>query len=277
MPISRPGLGARSAAVLFFLGSVAQAHWPAPVPTSAGDLTPPQIRILQSNPATAHGFIFVGPKYTTATSGVQGPEIIDDKGRVVWFHALPGADQAADFHVQRYRGEPVLTWSQGQGLGGVPTTPTIDYIVDQSYRVIAEVRAGNGLNADLHEFKLTSENTALITIYNPVSYDLSPFGGPKNGTVVDGVVQEIDVATGRVLLEWHSLDHVAIGESHVPVPTDTTDDPYDYFHVNAVSVDTDGNLLVSARHTWAIYKIGRRNGAVLFRLGGTKSDFKLGE
>ena len=50
-------------------------------------------------------------------------------------------------------------------------------------------------------------------------YDLSPVGGPGDGQVFDGVVEEIDVATGGVLFEWHSLDHVPLTESHAPVPT----------------------------------------------------------
>jgi hypothetical protein len=129
---------------------------------------------LHSEPATARGYVFVAPKAGPAVTTPQGPEIVDDQGRPVWFHALPPGDQAADFRVQHYRGEPVLTWTQGQGLGGVPITPTVDYIVDRSYRVIATVRAGNGLNADQHEFKLTRHGTALIVVYNPIQPDTRP-------------------------------------------------------------------------------------------------------
>jgi hypothetical protein len=74
-----------------------------------------------------------------------------------------------------------------------------------------------------------------------------------------------------VLFEWHSLDHVALDESYAPVES-----PYDYFHINAVNLDSDGNLLVSGRHTWTVYKIDRLTGAILWRLGGKKSDFQLG-
>jgi hypothetical protein len=238
------------------------------------EVTPPAITVLQSTPRTAAGYVFVAPKIASTTAP-QGPEIIDDQGRPVWFKPLTNGDQAADFRVQRYRGEPVLTWSEGQGLGGVQTTPTVDYVLDASYRVVATVRAGNGYNADSHEFRLTPYGTALITVYNPVPYDLSPYGGPKDGTVVDGIAQEIDVATGRVVFEWHSLDHVGIDESHGTVPTTNT--PYDYFHINAVNLDHDGNLLVSSRAAWTIYKLDHRTGEILWRLGGNKSDFALGD
>ena len=121
---------------------------------------------------------------------------------------------------------------------------------------------------------MTPQGTALITIYHGVPYDLSSVGGPKDGTVVDGIVQEIDVATGRVLFEWHSLDHVPLDESYLPVNWDP--DSYDYFHINAVNLDDDGNLLISGRHTWTIYKVDRQNGGILWRLGGKRSDFALG-
>ena len=55
------------------------------------------------------------------------------------------------------------------------------------------MRAGNGLQADLHEFQLTPQGTALITAYDPIHCNLSAVGGPADGAVTDGVLQEIDV------------------------------------------------------------------------------------
>ena len=69
----------------------------------------------------------------------------------------------------------------------------------------------------------------------------------------EGVVQEIDIATGRVLFEWHSGDHVDPSESYEPLPKD--EGPWDYFHVNSIDPDGQGSLLVSARHTHAVYEI----------------------
>ena len=73
-------------------------------------------------------------------------------------------------------------------------------------------------------------------------------------SVVGGVVQEIEIPSGRVLFEWRSLDHVGLEESHV-TPSEAH---FDYFHVNSVDVDADGHLLISARHTWTVYKVHRR-------------------
>jgi hypothetical protein len=237
--------------------------------------TPPRITVLVARPGTERGLIFVGPKSPPAPGVVQGAEIVDDQGRPVWFHPVSGDDQVADFRVQRYRGEPVLTWWQGQSHDGPGHGEGVDYIVDASYKVIATVKAGNGLAADTHEFRLTPRGTALVVVYRKVPRDLTAVGGPADGLVFDGIVQELDVETGQVLFEWHSLDHVALEESHAPVPT-AAGAAYDYFHINAVSVDHDDNLLVDARNTWAVYKVDRRSGEVLWRLSGKKSDFALG-
>jgi len=237
--------------------------------------SPPPVSVLQSSGSLADGFIFVGPQATSAPSPAQGPEIIDNQGRVVWFSPSPATLGAEDFRVQTYNGNPVLTWSQASAYGAVNPATTIDYILDDTYSVVATVKAGNGFNADQHEFQLTPQNTALIAIYDVVQADLSSVGGPASGGVVEGSVQEIDIATGAVLFQWHSLDNVPLAESHYPYTPGQTA-PYDYFHINSVKLDTDGNLLISSRHTWTVYKVNRTTGAVIWRLGGKKSDFALG-
>jgi hypothetical protein len=245
---------------------------------------PPPITILKSSgPNVAHGLIFIGPKAaglgTGTPPGPIGPEIVDNQGRAIWFNPITNGQSATDVRVQQYKGQPVLTWSQSAGIGGQAIGLTKDYILNNQYQVIGTVAAGNGYDADSHEFRIAPENTALITIYNAVPYDLSSVGGPTDGYVVEGVVQEIDIQSGKVLFEWHSLDHVALDESYNPLPPSPTTaaKAWDYFHINAVSLDVDGNLLISSRHTWTVYKLDRQTGAVIWRLGGKKSDFTLGE
>jgi hypothetical protein len=245
-------------------------------------VAPPAISVLQGSPNVAEGLIFVAPKGAGLGSGSSplpiGPEIIDDQGRPIWFKPITNGQTATDFRVQQYKGKPVLTYSQAGGVGGLAVGQTIDYILDREYRVIKTVVAGNGYDADSHEFRISPENTALITIYNAIPYDLSSVGGPTNGWVTEGIVQEIDISNGKVLFEWHSLDHVALSESYNPLPKapTTKNTAWDYFHINNVSLDVDGNLLISARHTWTVYKLDRHTGAVIWRLGGKKTDFTLG-
>ena len=200
--------------------------------------------------------------------------IIDRHGELVWFS--PGTARLAKFNLspQVYRGKPVLTWWEGLVTAGHGDGVLV--IADTSYRRLHTITAGQALAADLHEFVVTARDTALITAYRHATADLSAVGGPASGTVLAGVIQEIDIATGNLLFEWDSLDHVSLAETCQAFSGGTAADPFDYFHINSIQDTADGDLLVSARNTWAAYRIARPGGAVRWRLGGRKSDFTMG-
>jgi len=232
---------------------------------SRPDLAPPVVDVTAQAHSPAPGYIFVAPEKGSAAQG--GSMILDDSGQVVWFRALLGTyGRVMNFKVQRYRGRPVLTWGE---------TPGEYVIFDRSYHEIARIRAGNGYQGDHHEFLISPQDTALITIYNPVRWDLTSVGGLKSGVAWQGIIQEIDIETGEVLFEWHSLDHVGLEETYVK-PSEDKYPGIDYFHINSIEVDHDNNLLISARETSAVYKIDRKTGEVIWRLGGKKSDFEMG-
>jgi hypothetical protein len=123
---------------------------------------------------------------------------------------------------------------------------------------------------------VSPQDTALITIYNAVPHDLTSVGGREDSVAWQGIVQELDIQTGEVLFEWRSIDHVALEETYV-TPSEDHYPGIDYFHLNSIDVDHDNNLLVSARETSAVYKIDRKSGEIIWRLGGKKSDFQMGE
>jgi hypothetical protein len=233
------------------------------------DLAPPAVTITRREEGRAPGLIFLGAK---SGRGQDGPMIVDDFGNLVWFNALGNRELATDFRVQTYQGKPVLTWWQGRLIGGEGRGEGVIY--DSAYQPVRRVRAGNGMAADLHEFEITPQGTALLLVYDAIKRDLRSVGGSRNGVVVQAVVQEVDIATGLVLFEWHSLDDVALSESHEKVPKRSGQ--WDYVHANSVGVDADGELIVSARQTSAVYRISRRTGRILWRLGGSRSDFKMG-
>ena len=92
--------------------------------------------------------------------------------------------------------------------------------------------------------------------------------------MIDGVVQEIDIATGKVLFQWNSADHVPYSQSEQPLPASAST-PWDWFHINAVKLDTDGNLLIDARDTWTTYEVDPHSGKIIWQLGGKDSSFTL--
>jgi hypothetical protein len=255
------------AALAATAGLAAPAAASASTPTS-----PPPLTVLSQQPGSlGNDDIFITPTGDTSTYA-NGPEILSPSGNVVWFDALPAGESSADFRTQRYEGRPVLTFWAGTGLGGV--SHGTDYIYNNHYQQIATVQAGNGLSADGHEFLITPWNTALILAYQRTTANLTSIGGPADQTVVNGVVQEIDIRTGKVLFQWNSADHVPYSQSEQPLPASASS-PWDWFHINAVKLDSNGNLLISARNTWTAYDVDPRSGNINWQLGGKDSSFKL--
>jgi hypothetical protein len=204
--------------------------------------------------------------------GQYGPLIYTPQGRLVWFQRLPAGETAEDLNEQTYEGRRVLTWWRGRVLS-LGFGEGEDLVMNSSYQTVARVKGGNGLRADLHEFQLGPDGVAYITAYNPIRCDLAPVGGSADGTIVDTAIQEIDMRTGLVRWEWHSLDHVAVSESQTSAPKSA---PWDWFHLNSIDREPDGNLFISARNTWTGYQLEGGSGKILWRLGGNQSSFKMG-
>jgi Arylsulfotransferase (ASST) len=238
---------------------------------SSPELQAPVIAVTAHSPQAAPGDLLATPY---SGPGPSGPMILDEAGNLVWFDPLRPGTEASNLQVQQYGGQPVLTWWQGyippQGFGVGE-----DVIANSSYREIGHVRAGNGYKADLHDFHLTPQNTALVTVFNPIQCNLSAIGGPRGGAVTDSIFQEIDMKTQLVRREWHSLDHVALSDSYSSPVKTTTQWPFDFLHINSIEQLQDGTTLLSARNTWTLYELNTRTGQVLNRVGGRQSSIKL--
>jgi hypothetical protein len=225
------------------------------------------ITVASEARGTAEGHLFLAP---SSGPGMRGCLIADDRGDPVFFHPTKPRT-VMDFRPGQLRGKPVLTWWEGRYQLGVGKVG--DYVItDGSYRELARFSSARHRRPDFHEVLLTEDGTLLVTAYETVPADLSPVGGPGNGLLYGGVIQELAIPSGRLLWEWHSLDHVDLTET----VSDQLGSPFDYFHINGIEVDGGGDLLVSARNTSALYKISRRTGEVLWRLGGKRSDFSMG-
>lgn len=255
-------------------GSAAAA---APAPRrsyrSRPDLSAPVIDIATAAHATAPGAIFFTPNNGQPPDGLL---IVDDAGEPIWIHPDTGKPdpslRVAGLRVSQLAGRDVLTWWEGAVNGGLGSGEYV--IADQTYREIARVQAGSGLRGDLHEFILSPDGTAYLLTGRQVAATTP--GSPPPWQLWDGIIQQVDLASGRVLFEWHCVDHVDVAESMIDPPKDGGS-LYDYVHLNSIEIDTDGNLLVSARNTSTIYKIERATGNVRWRLGGRRSDFQMGQ
>jgi Arylsulfotransferase (ASST) len=236
-------------------------------------LHPPSVRVTARAPGSSDEDVFITANHGY---GQWGPMIFARNGALVWFKPMPPGETAMDLQVEQYQGEPVLVWWQGN-IASLGVGFGTDQIYSSSYQPLAQVRAGNGYWADLHEIKLTPAGSAFLTAYTLVQANLSSVGGAREGALQDAVLQEIDVKTGLVMFAWHAYGHVPFSDSYSKRPSSPYW-PWDYFHMNSISLDPsgDGNLLISARNTWAGYEIDHNTGQIMWRLGGKRSSFHMG-
>jgi len=249
---------------------------------SRPDLTPPRVKVHRHGAPGDPRYIFLNAPYSGPGHG--GSYILDDHGHFVWFGPNTATHRRMNFSVQTYLGEPVLTWFQGRIVQGYGKGELV--IADSSYKIRHVIRPPHGELADFHDFYVTPEGTALITIYRTHGgVDLTRHRGPKDGYVISGVAQEIDIRTGKLLWEWDSIDHVPLADSYeVLLPgsgsgSGTKAWPYNYFHINSVSptFDNSGDVLISGRNTWCIYRVKRNSaGSPVWRLNGRRSFFNMG-
>jgi hypothetical protein len=227
------------------------------------------VTVPDRDPAAGDIFTTNGPG-----PGQYGPLIYTPKGQLVWFDKLSGGETAEDLSEQTYEGQRDLTWWKGQVLS-LAFGQGEDIVMNSNYQTVARVLAGNGLHADLHDFQLAPHHVAYITAYNPILCNLAAVKGARGGAITDTAIQEIDMETGLVRWEWHSIDHVAASESETEAPTTAAAGPWDWFHLNSIDPEPGGNILISARSTWASYQLQAGTGKILWRLGGLRSSFKM--
>jgi Arylsulfotransferase (ASST) len=224
----------RRDAVRTLLAVQTTTAWPERLSASSG----PSARAEDDRRAgTLHcGVAPAAPAASSVTSTAAASARVTGRGHVIWFKPLDTRG-VTDFRVQRYHNQPVLTWWRGRAP---PHARNGFYVIyDSTYRKIADVHAGNGLVGDIHEFRITPRDTALITVYHRHRAALAALGGPEDGLIYDGIVQELDIATGRVLFEWHSFPQVGLQESYAKPPRTRPGKktgPFDYFHVNSVDL-----------------------------------------
>jgi hypothetical protein len=138
----------------------------------------------------------------------------------------------------------------------------------------------------MHEFHITPDGTALVVVYDPIPADLTSIGGPSEGWILDGVMQEIDIETGDIYFQWHASDHFSLEDTfHDMTGCQATraaafagcgnapTSAFDFFHLNSVEKDFSGNYLISSRYTHTISGVNGSDGSVIWTLGGKSNDF----
>jgi Arylsulfotransferase (ASST) len=175
-----------------------------------------------------------------------------------------------------------VSWARSFG-DGYGLDPRMAHEVRSVSGELLRVVRTRGEIVDGHEFRELDNGNVLVDTYAPSArVDLSRFGGPRNVSVVFAEVQEV-APDGRVVWRWNSRGKIGLGEtgrwwrnvlsnakrSARGVVT------FDPVHVNSIEPRGSDEVVVSMRHTDAIYGIERSSGEILWKLGGTETPNSL--
>ena len=132
-------------------------------------------------------------------------------------------------------------------------------ILDSNYNSLGVYKAKNGYLTDDHEFVLTKAGTYILIVRDYRTIDTVEYRGNH--------IQEVDLATGEVVFQWNSWDHLSISDAYYGGA--------DYVHMNSIAVDYDSNLVISCRHMSQCLKINRTTGEIIWKLGGKRNQFQF--
>jgi hypothetical protein len=144
--------------------------------------------------------------------------------------------------------------------------------LDSQYNVVDSFMCGDGYSTDTHDCELLPNHHALVFAPDTELVNMQDYitGGSPQTLVIGLVLQEID-SDKNVVFQWRSWDnHYNILDA---VHQNMLVSPIDYVHANSIEMDTDGNLILSARHLDEVTKINRSDGSMMWRLGGVHNQF----
>lgn len=212
-------------------------------------------------------FLFLTP----GGQGDTGAGIYRDNGQLVWWHPAERR-RVGDLRLVHFRGQPYLALWAGHPMGNVIYDRGTVTLYNERYQKVGLITVGAPFPpdwVDSHEFTITPQGDALIGFNYPVRLKIQG----SETDVVEYVVQKLalvdgpgGIHTGRVLFQWKSLSEVPVSESYWPDPG--PGGAWDYFHGNSIAQDADGNLIISGRNTWGIYKVSVKTGRIMWQIGG---------
>ncbi|KAJ3956856.1 hypothetical protein N0V92_006570 [Colletotrichum tropicale] len=262
------------------LASLAAADWRF---RSRPELAAPRLNITvpADRNVVEKGFIFVAP-YEGFEEGHHGPVqpgayIFRDDGELVWSGIGHHSGWVANFRPDTWNGKPYLRAFQGSLDGKHGRMFGYHTLLGPDYEVAKVVKVGSHRLVSAHEFRLVDGKTALVETPIPRTVSLKPWGGTaEQNWILSGGFQEIDIDTGDVVFEWESFDHVDPKYSAFPLDFGaglpgsgkSETDAWNYFHINSVDKDDEGNYLISARNVAAVFKINGTSGEIIWQLGG---------
>jgi hypothetical protein len=247
---------------------------------------------LASTTYTVHYVPSDYPPYTVTTSATQGTEdflvspggqyilILNRAGDPLYYRTfLP--DDLENFQQTTYP-DGTVVYSVTVGVFDPSGwTLGVDHVMDEHFNDLYDYQlpayAQHGiLPAEGHETRLLGDQHYIAISYVQRTLDLSTLNPAwsSKAVVMSNVFQEVD--HGNVLMEWDSANVPSLYSDSTYENTFTSDTVSDYLHLNSIDIDpSDGNFVVSFRHTSSIVKIDRTTSAILWTMGGAEDQFGL--
>jgi hypothetical protein len=238
------------------------------------------ITVFQPEKVTP-GYWFITPyeevQQDSKSPSWSAPSIYDGNGDLVYTaYNITHGWSCFDFRP----GEASINGSSRNVLSFLEVRAGGAIILDDKYSKIETVTIDH---LNMHEFLITEGGTKALAL-NAVPRLATP---EDSATVAydgqchaqfDGLA-EYDLSTGNTTFSWSSYGKIALSESYVtqsPVAERCSRGDWDYLHLNSIDTFTNGDFLLSARRTNALYRVSRSTGDIIWRLGGRNSDFDTG-
>lgn len=193
----------------------------------------------------------------------------DGNGVPLWWHHDNGVPSDA-----KYLDDGTFAWATGRA------TPNARYVIRALDGSLEREMRTVGSPTDGHDMQLLADGNYMMMTYRERAgtVDLSAYGGPADRAVLDAELQELTPA-GTKVWEWNSRNHISLEETghwfkDFIFPLSGPKAPFDIVHINSVDVRAD-SVLISMRHTEAVYKIDRASGGIIWKLGGTPTPESL--
>jgi hypothetical protein len=139
---------------------------------------------------------------------------------------------------------------------------------------------------DGHELRELGSGNFLVGSYVPETADLRRFCarppgercGPARAAIVSAEIQELD-SRGQAVWRWNSRGKIALEEtgrwwrSVLSNPRRRLQgrQAFDPVHINSIEPRGRDEVVISTRHTDAVYGIGRSSGEIRWKLGGSQT------
>ncbi|HEX5593366.1 MAG TPA: aryl-sulfate sulfotransferase [Solirubrobacterales bacterium] len=204
----------------------------------------------------SHQLYVVAPNLALSGAPTQYVVIFDSNGVPVWWYHEPGGTMQ---DAKVLPDGSLAWWNSSTG-----------YVLRETDGTFIQGVTAVGGPTDGHELQqLPNGNFLLISSEKVEDLDLTEFGGAEHEDVEEMLVQEIS-PTGELIWNWSTKGHIALAETGRWWPTALSrPEPRDIIHMNAIEPVGENAVMISVRHTDAIYKIDKTTGNIIWKLGGT--------